>query len=336
MTLAVTPQISVVIPTYQRRDALARALRALAGQSLPAERFEVIVVVDGSDDGTRELLAAWRAPYRLRSLWQPNRGRGAAINAGTRLAGGDLLILLDDDMEPSPGLVAAHAQAHRSEPRLGIMGAAPIELRAGLPPLVASYIGPKFNRHLDQLARPDHALVLRDFYSGNFSVRRTALLETGGFDEDFRIYGNEDLELSIRLVRAGVRLGYCAEALAVQHYSKNFAALAHDTMAKGRTAVLLGSKHPETLADLQLSRYEQAAPAWRALRSLLLWLSRPGSAIPAAVAATIRALEPLAAGRSLHYRLSLDYFYWAGAQAALRENRRTGRGLGQLPRLAHR
>jgi len=329
------PDISIVVPTYRRRDSLARLLRALAQQTLAAARFEVIVAIDGSEDGTREMVAAFAAPYALTSLWQPNRGRAAAINAGVQLARGALLILLDDDMAPAPDFAAAHWQAHQREGRAGIMGAAPIALGAGLPPLVTNYVGSKFNRHLERLAQGDQPLTLRSFYSGNFSVRRAVLLEVGAFDEAFQMYGNEDLELSIRLVRAGVRLGYSASALAYQHYTKDFAGLARDTINKGKTAVLLASKHPEAISELQLSTYAQASLPWRLARAALLWLTRDTAGLPSAVVALTRRLEPLAPGRALRYRLALDYFYWAGVNAAVRENQRAGRGLRNLAGLAH-
>jgi len=334
MMMDSSPNISIIIPTYRRRDSIARCLRALQQQTLPAERYEVIVVVDGAEDGTRELVAEFRAPYQLQGIWQPNGGRAAAINQGLRAASGMLLILLDDDMEPAEGFVAAHWQAHRAAGRLGVMGAAPIILTKAAPPLVTHYIGPKFNQHLERLARPDHSLVLRDFYSGNFSVQRAVLLEVGGFDEAFKVYGNEDLELSYRLTRAGVRLAYCAEALAFQHYTKDFCALARDTIAKGQTAVLLASKHPETLPELQLSQYKGASFPWRLLRGAMLRLARHWPRVPLLVVATARALEPLAPGRWLRYRLTLDYCYWVGAEAALCENRRAGQGLRSLAGLS--
>lgn len=324
------PHLSVIIPTYRRRASVERALQALARQTMPPANYEVIVSIDGSEDGTREMVAQFPAPYRLRGLWQSNQGRAAACNAGIHIAAGEVLVLLDDDMEPGPGCLASHAHAHPDGSRYGVMGAVPIRFDEAMPPVV-TYIGAKFNQHLEKLALPDHQFTLRDFYSGNFSIRRETLLEVGGFDEAFKVYGNEDLELSLRLVRAEVTLIYNAEALAHQHYSKDFTALAHDTIAKGRTAVLLASKYPETFPDLQLALYAQGSHRWRWLRAGLLALSRIWAGTPDAVIAFISRLE----GRRpkqlpLFYRLALDYCYWLGAQAALRENRCIGRGLTSL------
>jgi glycosyltransferase involved in cell wall biosynthesis len=313
------PQVSVVIPTYRRRDSVDQALKALAQQSLPAPAFEVIVSIDGSEDGTRELVAGFPADYALHGLWQLNRGRAAAVNAGLRQAAGRVVVLLDDDMEPAPGCLKAHWESHAGiGPRRGVVGAAPIRLDANAPRVAAEYVAPKFNRHLERLADADHRFGLRDFYTGNFSICRQVLLEVGQFDEDFKIYGNEDLELSYRLTRAGVALAYSAEALAYQHYTKDFPALARDTLAKGQTAVLLARKHPDTFNALQLSTYAQGSPAWRAVRAALLALAarRPGT-----LDTLVRGVGRLERrpGRVLRvaYRWVLDVCYWAGVQKAL-------------------
>ncbi len=324
------PYLSVIIPTYQRRDSVARELRALVRQSLPPETFEVIVSIDGSQDGTRELVEAFSAPYGLRCVWQPNRGRAAACNAAIRIAQGEVLVILDDDMEPAPDCLEYHWRAHPIASRFGVMGAVPICPEESDPP-VAAYIAAKFNQHLNNLAQPNHRLTLRDFYSGHFSVRRDVLLEVGLFDEVFRIYGNEDLELSLRLRACGVMLIYAPEALAYQHYSKDFTALARDTIAKGQTAVLLAAKQPEALPDLQLSAFDQGSWRWRLARDILLMLSRRWSSTPEKVAAIVSWLERRRV-KQLHlcYRFALDYMYWLGAKAALLKNHHSGQVLAPL------
>lgn len=323
-------RVSVVIPTYQRRESVRRALAAFIRQTLPPDEFEVIVSIDGSDDGTREMVEALRTPYRLACVWQANRGRAAACNAGLRAAAGALVVLLDDDMEPVPEFLDTHLAAHAGDPRLGVVGAAPVPIEPSSPPVV-DYIGSKFNRHLETLSEPDHEFRLRDFYSGNFSISRQTLLELGGLDEAFTEYGNEDLELSHRLAGAGVRLVFSREALARQHYTKDFRALARDNVAKGRTAVLLASKHAETLAQLKLSSYRDVSPRWRAVRAVLLAATALWRGTMDLAVRFMGWLERRRPRRMRsYYYYALDYFYWVGARDALRENRRAGRGLGSL------
>src|SRR5439155_10382038 len=144
-------RLSVVVPTLNRRDAVLRLLRALGRQSAAPTSYEAIVVVDGSTDGTAEAVAEHAAPFALRRVVQPQSGLAAARNAGARAATGDVVLFLDDDMEPSPGLVAAHLERHRARDVLGAVGAAPIVVPDDASPVVR-YRAAGFARKLERLA----------------------------------------------------------------------------------------------------------------------------------------------------------------------------------------
>ena len=307
------PAVSVVVPTRQRRERLERLLRHLSAQSLDVHQFEAVVAVDGSVDGTREMLEALDVPYRLRWTWAANAGRATACNRAIRQAEGEIVVILDDDMEPSPGLLRAHLEAHPPGARRCAMGAAPMSVSPGAPAHVR-YVAAKFEEHLLRLSRPDHRFVLRDFYSGNASVRRQELVDVGLFEERFRIYGNEDLELAYRLVRSGIELGYAPDAVARQHYDKSLASLAADETAKGRTAVLFAQLHPAAAPELKLAALGRQSAQRRAVRRALVLATRfvPG------VADALLTLTGLAGRRSSlrpsePYRFVLDYFYALGA-----------------------
>src|SRR5436853_7654392 len=100
--------LSVVVPTYARAGAVRRLLDALSQQTLDPRRFEVIIAVDGSRDGTLELVAGYDAPHELLSVWQENSGRAAACNLAIGRASAPIVLILDDDMEPSPECLVAH------------------------------------------------------------------------------------------------------------------------------------------------------------------------------------------------------------------------------------
>ena len=102
------PKLSVIIPTYQRRDILQDCLNALERQSLDPAQFEVIVVIDGSDDGTTELLVKFKTRFSLSHIWQENQGQAAARNHGANKARGDYLVFLDDDVVADPALLEEH------------------------------------------------------------------------------------------------------------------------------------------------------------------------------------------------------------------------------------
>ena len=324
----------MIIPTYQRRDSLLRALASLRAQTLPASEYEVIAAVDGSTDGTHEALGAFTAPYALTALQGPNRGRARACNAGIRAASGALVVLLDDDMEASPGFLAAHAAAHGAPALRAVVGAAPIVADPGSPPFVR-YMARGFRSRLDRLARPGYRLGFRDTYTGNFSAPRDLLLAVGGFDESFQVYGHEDYELALRLQKAGAELTYDADALAHQHYEKTFAGFARDGIARGRTAVLFAGKHPEIVSQIKLSEYHSGSRMWRLVRGLLLQLSRASTRVPQWVVQLVGRLESWEPPRlDKIYTLAIDYLYWYGVFGAMRDHRASSE-TGALPLAAH-
>ena len=320
-----SPLVSVVIPTHQRRQLLRRALVALAGQDLSADVFEVVVAVDRATDSTEEMLEEFQAPYALRWVRAIRPGRAAACNAAIAAARGEIIVMLDDDMEPRPGLLRHHYGSHPRGSRRCLVGAVPIRLDRDSPP-AARYVAAKFADHLDVLGRPGHEFGLRDFYSGNASIRRDVLLAVGAFDEQFTLYGNEDLELSLRLRKAGVELRFSADAAAEQRYTKSLAGLAEDTFAKGKTAVQLASTHPAAFDGLHLAAYDSVSGRWSGTRAVLLAVARRWPHARRWILRLALGLERLPClRRILYYRFVLDYFYWAGVQAALTDQTPSGR-----------
>jgi GT2 family glycosyltransferase len=323
-------QVSVIIPTHQRREALRRALASLSRQGSAAGAFEVVVSIDGSIDGTREMLDALDPPYPLRVAAGPRRGRAAACNAALAIARGEVLIILDDDMQVVPEFVERHRAHHPPDSRLCVLGAVPIELN-GSSPLAARYVRSKFNAHLAALAKPDHRFMPRDFYSGNASLRTDAMREINGFDESFSVYGNEDVDLSLRLQANGVELVYDPGALAHQEYGKDLLELARDTFHKGHTTVLLARAHPSVFHALRLAAPRENSRPWLVARSVLLSLTRHRRSIAERVFRLATALERLGLWRQpLFYRASLDYAFWAGVDAELSQST----DQGELDRLA--
>jgi GT2 family glycosyltransferase len=312
-------RLSVVVPTYQRRDSVLRLLRSLRTQTLPPHAYEVVVAVDGSTDGTADAVRRFDPPYALSVLEGPNCGRAKACNAGIRAAAGAVVVLLDDDMEAAPACLAAHAAAHDDPARRAVVGAAPMVAPADAPPFVR-YMAAGFRSRLERMAEPGYRLRFRDVYTGNFSARRDVLLAIGGFDEAFRVYGHEDYELAVRLQAAGVALGYSADACAHQHYDKTFAAFARDGIARGRTAVLFAAKHPTIVDSIKLSEFHRGPWRWRAVRGLLLRLSRVSDRVPSWIVAFIEQVERREPPRlDKYYTHTIDFLYWHGALGALRD-----------------
>ncbi|MGH9590933.1 MAG: glycosyltransferase family 2 protein [Terracidiphilus sp.] len=252
--------ISVVVPTFNRRELVKRAVESLFAQTFPAGQYEVIVVVDGSEDGTADALREMKAPCRFTVVEQPNGGLAAARNSGARVAEGDLLLFLDDDMLCVPELVEAHVEAHRNAART--VGFGCILLSPESPPSLAAEC---FNRelgafYLRQKASDADAVEDLEHVFGNSSLSRELLKEAGGFDASFRM--REDLELWVRLTAMKVRPTYVEHAMAYQYYAKTGADLIRDSEAFAVADVMFARKHPEARHHGQLRLLERT-PRWK-------------------------------------------------------------------------
>lgn len=318
------PAVSVLIPSHQRREALRTVLESLARQSVDPGSYEVVVSLDACSDGSAEMIDALDVPFELRRTSPQGRGRAAACNAALAAARGEVAIVLDDDMRVVPEFVERHRSHHPGGSRRCVLGAVPVELGEGSSH-AARYVKDKFDLHLSRLSDPAHLALPRSFYTGNASLRAEVLREVGGFDESFGIYGNEDVELSLRLRKAGVELDYNPAALAYQEYGKDLGGLQRDTQEKGRTTVLLARSHPEFFGDLRLAEPDEASRPWLATRSLLLAATRRVPASARFVFGLASLLERAGFWRSrLFYRPVLDFAFWAGVDAALRESNDEG------------
>ncbi len=194
------PELSVVIPTYNRLETLRHVIPSLLRNSLAPELFEIVVADSNSNDGTAEYLAqAGAEDPRVRHLPGPYSGRAMARNAGIAAARGEVVMFTDADIIASETLLERHLTRHRSAGGIAVVG---MELQVDS---LATY-----ERLLAQPAerRPLHPdsrrrLTWLYFLTGNASVRRSDLERVGRFDEGFTGYGHEDLELGYRLEAAG-------------------------------------------------------------------------------------------------------------------------------------
>ena len=314
-------KVSVIIPTYQRKQSVLRLLDALSSQTFPSNEFEVIISIDGSTDGTKEVVDNFKASFELRSIWESNAGKSSACNKGIKDARGELLIILDDDMEPSPELVQAHFTAHQGHTKIGVIGAAPIKAEE-YSPLVVRYIADKFNSHIKKISEPGFNLRIWDFYGGNFSIGRKLMLDVGLFDENFKVYGYEDVELVNRLLKMGVKIIFRQDALCIQHYEDDLRGQGYKTINSGNNAVQLVSSQPETFNELKLIEYNFTGWKWRSLRLTLIWLSILIPVTTDIVISLINLFEKC--NPKMHrrfYALAMDYFFWLGVWTALRRDK---------------
>lgn len=243
----VEPKISVVVPTYQRGERVERVVTPLLSDPAVAE---VVVVVDGSTDDTMERLErlALRDP-RVRAVWQPNAGAAAARQLGVELVRSDVVLLLDDDVLPGPGLAAGHLAEHLREPGRVVVGSMPTpSVVRRRPNDVTTVLYAKAYDHAtrDYLARPDH--VLDAFWSGNVSLPRTLAAEVEHSGERLpHLAGLEDHELGLRLRAAGVRAAYVPGLAATHLHERPLDRFAEDSRRQGRAMQEMHRLHPDSV-----------------------------------------------------------------------------------------
>jgi len=240
------PFLSVVIPTYGKAETLPLVIRALEGQALPRDAFEVVVIDDGSPDDTAGTLARLVAlsPLRLRCFRQRNRGVSAARNRGVLEARGPIVLLIQDDIVAAPDLLSRHLAIHHHHPEATAAAAG----RVAWPPdwSLDHFMrwldrgGPQFRYHE---VTGQRTLDYRHFYTCNVSLKRSALVEHP-FDEEI-VYGFEDIELAYRLQAEGFVFHFDEHALGYHHHRRSFEDFKRRQFAAGQSLYVAIRNHPE-------------------------------------------------------------------------------------------
>lgn len=247
------PTVSFVVPTYRRPDALRPTLAALLAVDYPHDRYEVIVVDDGSADETADVVAELQkgAEAKLVYVQQENAGAATARNRGARSATGELLIFVDDDIVVQPSHVRDHIAARATRGDALVNGH--WEFPAGLVRVFAATPFGRFRLGLERWVKDGVAKTPlgdgREAPSAvtacNLGLRRALFLELGGFDETFPFAGYEDQELSYRAVRAGCPLVYDRRIQLVHNDQRSTLVQFCARQRRGAcTAVHLAQRHP--------------------------------------------------------------------------------------------
>jgi glycosyltransferase involved in cell wall biosynthesis len=232
---------SVVIPTYNRLPILEKCLQAMENQVLrpdgSVEGYEIVLVDDGSTDGTVEWLRSANLPH-LKLYEQNHKGAAIARNFGVQQAIGDTIIFIDSDLVVLEGFLQHHADAlsaayTRGNPRVftygRVVNTCNFEQPTSEPFKVTDYS--------------------RAFFAtGNVAIAKRWLLEAGLFDAQFTQYGWEDLELGVRLKNNGLSLIKCPEAVGY-HWHPAFSIdelpdLIDKEIQRARMGVVFYQKHP--------------------------------------------------------------------------------------------
>jgi glycosyltransferase involved in cell wall biosynthesis len=274
--------ISVIVSTYNRPDALDACLRSLGRQA--DRNFEIVVADDGSGPDTRDVIEAWKPKLNnpLKQVWQEDRGfRLAEIrNRAIAASGGDYLVFLDGDCIAASGFVAAHRAL--AEPGYFVGGNRVLLSRALTEDILANHLEPErwgladwairrargdINRLLPLITLPLGPLRKRltteweGVRGGNFAFHRADLERVDGFETAFTGWGLEDSDIVIRMIRAGVRRKDGRFATGVLHLWHPEADRSRFAANKTRLAELITSDRVRALSGLSSLTHERAAVA---------------------------------------------------------------------------
>lgn len=243
-------ELSIVIIARPQSATLRRLLNALETQTVPPQRFEVIVV--GGDDASAAMTSEAQAtPFRLAVVGrQP--GRSAARNAGAAAAAGPLLLFLADDLDPRATMVEAHLAGHAQKPGRILIGPYP-PAASSQESYLAMSVRAQWHDLFTALGRRDHRSTFRDCLGGNLSLSSDLFRQLGGFHDAFP-GPRGDHEFGVRAIEAGVALAFIPEAGAVRRSAPEtgrgaFARIRDEAIADA----LLGSLHPDIRPSLPLA-----------------------------------------------------------------------------------
>lgn len=294
-------QLSVIIPTRDRRRTLVRALAALALQEeCNSGEVEVIVVDDGSSDDTdaavKNLIPGF--PFSLQYLRQAPRGPAAARNRGIHKARGKLVLFINDDTIATPKLLARHIRCHaeRPEAHWATLGLFTWHPSLNITPFMrwVERVWFKYDQLLSGRNNPDFTF----FFTCNLSLKREFLLQHGMFDEEFGGPALEDTELGYRLAQQGLQIHFCPQAIGYHDHHTDLEAACQRQEMVGRWANVIVQKVPPHLV---IDHFWPSIARWPGMSALIPHFMQPFA----------RILERRIASHSLN-KLVLTYHFLLG------------------------
>ena len=245
--------LTIVVPTHNRRDLLRDGVASLRRQSFPVDRYEIVAVSDGSTDGTDEEYATPLASPATRLVRQEKRGLSAARNLGLHHAQGRLVMFVDDDMVADEKLAEMHVDAHaRFDEHVAVRGR--VKPASDLPDtafcrIVIGDICGVYEAHADRA----RFVTFERALSWQTSFKKSELERLGGYDETFRLYGWEDIEFAYRASQQGLRFYYEPRAISLHRDQRNTLPTHGQRLRNAsRMAPFMFARHPEIRATIPM------------------------------------------------------------------------------------
>lgn len=225
---------SVIVPTFQRPDALSHCLDALAAQELSRERFEVVVVDDGSVEPPRSVVARFARMLDVRLIEQRNSGPASARNAGAAAARGDYLAFTDDDCRPDPHWLAALDETAARHPGCAVGGRVDNSLADGLYSTASQLLIDFLYEYYNGAGNAG-----RFFITSNLVFPTREFRAIGGFDTSFPLAAAEDRDVCDRWREAGHTMLYADDAVVHHAHVLRFGSFCRQHFNYGRGAYYL-------------------------------------------------------------------------------------------------
>jgi glycosyltransferase involved in cell wall biosynthesis len=312
-------KVSVVIPTRNRAALVAQAIDCIERQTISRDQYEVIVVDNDSSDDTLPVLEKKSRTYpNLKFGRQHKRGAAATRNSGLRMAQGELILFIDDDVQAEPNLIESHILYQQRNPGASVIGAVTIPWGNTREPF-RRYL--RDHRILNPYTPSKGPIDFAYYHTSNVSTPGESLAKVGGFNDAFSIYGMEDIELGYRLERSGSRMIFAPEAKALHYRFPEYHEFIGRCEEAGYSLGYLLALHPELknrfIENGWLARhlksfhplYKWTAAAIAPMLSLLTALEKRRG-----TGRIIRLLD-------IHYQSSVRYHFFLGYHRYMKEQR---------------
>lgn len=207
--------VSIVIPAYNNSKSLVKTIESIFRQSYPKDKFEIIVVDDGSTDDTKECIEKFQrlGICSLRYFYQKRRGPAAARNTGIKNAQGDLIVFTDSDCITSDSWLSEITSGYDDDRVAGVGGSIKTILGNSIVSRYCAYV------KMNDKPRIDKTGIVY-LITANASFSKGCLDSINGFDERYTFPGGEDPDLCCRLRRMGYYFKYNSRAIVYNRHKK--------------------------------------------------------------------------------------------------------------------
>jgi glycosyltransferase involved in cell wall biosynthesis len=325
-------KLSVVIPTLNRADLLAVTIDRISNQTVSPDIYEIVVVDNGSTDRTRAVLEEKSRVYRhLKHFRQPKPGAAATRNVGLRNARGEIVVFIDDDILAEKHLVETHLASHQRHPRAAIIGGVTTPWANSRDPFLR-YL--RDRRIFNPYSITGGPIDFSYYHTGNVSTPRDLLVQAGGFNEEFHMYGMEDIELGYRLEKLGCRMIHVPEAGAEHQYFPTYRQFIQRCEQAGYSLGKMIELHPELRSRfVESGKRSRVLKQFHILYRIFTFTSQPVSRLVVRWEEQ-RGTGPVTRLLDRHYYWALRYHFFLGYREYNR-NGGNGRPSNIQPKYEH-